>query len=174
MQRRKRHHDEADSAEDTKLSLRERFKTTSYISIIDQLILSLRDRLKSYETLQQRFAFLSNIMTMQTDKLRESAANLVRSYPNNLEPCLVSEIVHFQGFLKTALEEGSQEKLTQVTMYSTIHNCDVIAAFGNVEIALRTYLSMLVMYCTGERSFSKIKRIKTLCAVRWDKVVWLL
>ncbi|XP_076028442.1 uncharacterized protein LOC143017537 [Oratosquilla oratoria] len=96
VQRRKRHHDEADSAEDTKLSPRERFRTTSYIPIIDQLILSLRDRLKSYETLQQRFASLPHIMAMQTDKLRDFAANLVRSYLNDLGPCLVSEIVHFQ------------------------------------------------------------------------------
>lgn len=38
---------------------------------------------------------------MQTDKLQVSAADLVKSYPNNLEPCLVLEIVHLQAFLKT-------------------------------------------------------------------------
>ncbi|XP_076065259.1 uncharacterized protein LOC143039271 [Oratosquilla oratoria] len=159
VRRRKRHHDEADSAEHKAVTQGE-FRTTSCIPINDQLILSHRDRLKSNETLQQRFAFLSDIMTRRTDKLRDSAANLVRSYPNDLEPCLVSEIMNLQSFLKTAQEEGSQEKLTQVTMYSTIHNWDVIGAFANVEIALRIYLPMFVTNCTGERSFPKLKTIK--------------
>jgi len=32
--------------------------------------------------------------------------------------------------------------------------------FPNMEIALRMYLAMMVTNCTGERSFSKLKRIK--------------
>jgi len=159
VRRRKRHHDEVDSADDTQLPPRERFRTTSYIPIIDQLTTSLGDRLKAYGTLRQRFSFFSEITTMQTDKLRDSAADLVKSYPNDLEPSLVSEIVHFQAFLKTMQTEDS-EKLSETTMFSTIHNYDMVAAFANVEIALRVYLSMFVTNCTGERSFSKLKRIK--------------
>ena len=30
----------------------------------------------------------------------------------------------------------------------------------SIEIALRIYLSLMVSYCSGERSFSKLKRIK--------------
>jgi len=92
VQRRTRHHDEVDSADDTQLSPRERFRTTSYILIIDQLTTSLGDRANAYGTLRQRFALLSEITTIQTDKLRDSAADLVKSYPNDLEPCLASEI----------------------------------------------------------------------------------
>ena len=32
--------------------------------------------------------------------------------------------------------------------------------FPNIEIALRIYLSLMVSNCSGERSFSKLKRIK--------------
>ena len=34
------------------------------------------------------------------------------------------------------------------------------STFPNTEIALRIYLSMMVTNCSGERSFSKLKRIK--------------
>ena len=40
-------------------------------------------------------------MVMETNKLRESAANLVKSYPNDQEPCLTSQMVHLQAFLQT-------------------------------------------------------------------------
>lgn len=38
--------------------------------------------------------------------------------------------------------------------------------FPNVEIALRIFLSMMVTNCSGERSFSKLKRIKKYNATR--------
>jgi len=45
-------------------------------------------------------------------------------------------------------------------MYLLLNNQDITQTFPNVEIVLRIYLCMLVSNCTGERSFSKLKRIK--------------
>ena len=38
------------------------------------------------------------------------------------------------------------------------HN--LVSIFPNVEVVLRIYLSMMVSNCSGERTFSKLKRIK--------------
>ena len=35
-----------------------------------------------------------------------------------------------------------------------------MSIFPNVEVVLRIYLSMMVSNCSGERTFSKLKRIK--------------
>jgi len=51
-------------------------------------------------------------------------------------------------------------KWTEMTMFSTIHSYDIVSAFANVEIALRVYLSLFATNCTGEISFSNLKRIK--------------
>jgi len=37
----------------------------------------------------------------------------------------------------------------------------VESVFPNVEVALRIYLSLMVSNCTGERSFSRLKLLKT-------------
>ena len=37
----------------------------------------------------------------------------------------------------------------------------MVETFANVEIVLRLYLFMFVTNCTGERSFSKMKLIKS-------------
>ena len=44
--------------------------------------------------------------------------------------------------------------------YSTLKRDHFESTFPNIEISLRTFLSMVVSNCTGERSFSKLKLIK--------------
>ena len=41
-----------------------------------------------------------------------------------------------------------------------LHNSGVYQAFPNTEIALRIYLCLMSTNCSGERSFSQLKRIK--------------
>ena len=45
-------------------------------------------------------------------------------------------------------------------MYLLLKNRDITQTFPNVEIVMIIYLCMLVSNCTGEQSFSKLKRIK--------------
>ena len=45
-------------------------------------------------------------------------------------------------------------------MLSTLRKHHVESAFPNIFIALRIYLTLPVSNCTGERSFSHLKRIK--------------
>ena len=45
-------------------------------------------------------------------------------------------------------------------MYEFLHTQNLTQTFPNIEIALRIYLSLMVSNCSGERSFSKLKRIK--------------
>ena len=44
--------------------------------------------------------------------------------------------------------------------YRLIKDNDLECTFPNVEIVLRIYLSLMVTNCTGERSFSKLRRVK--------------
>jgi hAT family C-terminal dimerisation region len=45
-------------------------------------------------------------------------------------------------------------------MYILLKTSGVDESFSNVEVILRIYLSLLVTNCSGERSFSQLKRIK--------------
>ena len=51
-------------------------------------------------------------------------------------------------------------KSKECHFYLLLKKHDLEPTFPNVEIALRIYLSLMVTNCSGERSFSKLKRIK--------------
>lgn len=45
-------------------------------------------------------------------------------------------------------------------LYDIIINDGIKSAFPNVEVVLRMFLTLMVTNCSGERSFSQLKRIK--------------
>ena len=45
-------------------------------------------------------------------------------------------------------------------MYKLIKENGLESAYPNVNIVLRIHLSLMVTNCSGERSFSKLKRVK--------------
>jgi len=165
------HHDEIGTAEDANLTGRSKFRVTAFLLIIDKLCFALHQRIGAYSTLRERFGFLSDITSKTTDELRAAANNLVTSYPEDLEDGLESEIVQFAHLMKsistkdsaaTSTSEGIKaSKSPELDMFLTIHRHDMVETFPNVEIALRLYLCMFVTNCTEERSFSKLKLVKS-------------
>ena len=53
-----------------------------------------------------------------------------------------------------------KKKNKEVQMYKLIKENGLESAYPNVNIVLRIYLSHMVTNCSGERSFSKLKRVK--------------
>ena len=48
----------------------------------------------------------------------------------------------------------------ELRMYRLIVANNMEIVFPNTWIALRIYLSLVISFCSGERSFSKLRRIK--------------
>ena len=95
---------------------------------------------------------------------------MVQQYPNDLEPSLAEELVHFRQYFKGKnlpdkedvsddLEEAASVELQ---MYRTVAKRNIREVFPNVEITLRIYLTLMVSNCSVERSFSALKRIKSV------------
>ena len=147
-------------AEDTQMTPRERFRTESFITVIDQSIQSLSDRIAAYDKICERFGFLSHMEDMTANDLSSAAANLVSIYNTDLESSLEDELVHFAAFIKlnTGDYNGSMPK--ELYFYKILLESGLEATFRNVEIMLRIYLVLMVTNCSGERSFSKLKIIK--------------
>lgn len=49
----------------------------------------------------------------------------------------------------------------ELSMYRLIIDKQLVSCFPNLEVCLRMFLSMMVTNCSGERSFSKLARIKS-------------
>jgi hypothetical protein len=55
---------------------------------------------------------------------------------------------------------AENEKVTHQQLYSIIMEDGIKCAFPNVEVLLRIFLSIMVTNCSGERTFSRLRRIK--------------
>ena len=94
-------------------------------------------------------------------KNKKCSQSLVMAYPEDLEDHLSEELIQFSAHLKTDLGACMDKKMNkEVQMYKLIKENGLESAYPNVNIVLRIYLSLMVTNCSGERSFSKLKRVK--------------
>jgi hypothetical protein len=149
------------NAEDTVLSARDVFRTQGVLSIIDHLQSSLHKRIAAYNGVNRKFGFLSKLTTISPSLIRESAEQLILAYPDDLENDLSDELVQFAALLKIQKTDVKQEVSIEIQQYLLLKDCDLVQTFPNVDIALRIYLCMMASNCSGERSFSRLKRIKS-------------
>lgn len=169
---RNRRYDEG-SAEETVLPPRDKFRTEVFLVVVDKMTIALQQRLEAYKEVNIKFGFLSNIINMalvplsdsEVSAIKHSAANLVSSYPDDLEPSLESELVQISSLFASSSDLQAstcpkQSKSAELRLYQFLHEHSLVQTFPNTEIALRIYLSMMVSNSGGERSFSKLKLIK--------------
>lgn len=154
-------------------SPQDEFKIQTFLPICDSLLTELNKRIAVYRLLNNDFSFLFEYKTTFKQKSK-AAMNLVNKYPMDLEPDFVNEIVHFHAHVKTSLqrklqpatgnETDVQSQLHNVTATDIVHfmtEATAAQCFPNVAIALRIYLCIPCSVAEGERSFSKLSRIKS-------------
>ena len=103
------------SAEETILSPRDKFRTEVFLVVVDKLTSALQQRLEAYKEVNTKFVFLSNVASvplLEESAIRHSAANLVSSYPSDLEPSLESQLVQYLVCLH--LYQNFKPQLTQI------------------------------------------------------------
>lgn len=148
------------SATSVQLNGKERFKIETFIPIIDALGVHLKQRLSSYKDISQRFGFFFRLKTLNCEELRQSCKEFAEIYYEDVnEKELEIECLHLTEYLK--IDQSENEGTNSILeIYHLLKENKIEDTFPNVEIALRIFLSMMVTNCSGERSFSKLKRIK--------------
>lgn len=141
----------------------EKFRIQTYLVIIDNLLAALSKRQMAYSKLKDMFGFLRHLPKADAEEVRYNTSKLIKIYPEDLENELKEEMVQFSELLKTDLAEIASENkndMYELKLYRVLRNNSLESCFPNVEIVLRIYLTLMVTNCSGERSFSKLKRIK--------------
>ena len=82
----------------------------------------------------------------------------MKTYSSDLESTIREEIVQFAELVPPNVQQLSGN--VEVGMYRIIMKPGIRETFSNVEVALRLYFTLLVPNCSGERSFSTLKRVK--------------
>ena len=75
----------------------------------------------------------------------------------------MDELLHFYLYVRQTQTQGVTEQsisFSHMELYQIICKEKIHTAFPNVEAILRLFLSLMVTNCSGERSFSRLKRIK--------------
>ncbi|XP_028394506.1 uncharacterized protein LOC114518702 [Dendronephthya gigantea] len=160
-------------AENTVLRAGVKFRVEVFYTIIDHICAALKQRIDGYKTVSERFGFLSQLSSMCNEDVKAAARNLAKAYPDDLEETFPNELVQFTNYFFEPLQPGArvrkmrvpqeedEKRSVELLMFLSLKENELSETFTNVEIALRIYLAMMVSNCTGERSFSKLKRLKS-------------
>ena len=161
--KRNKRWDSGDTPDTTFPDPRENFKVRVFLVIVDQLSSALEMRISAYATVVERFGFLEKLSEHSQDAIRTSAAILQSFYPDDLEEHGISdEFVQFAAFVRNQPQRVPDQGSTGQAMHAILQEDEITSAFPNVEITLRIYLSLMCTNCSGERSFSKLGRVKNV------------
>ena len=144
-------------------SAEESFRINYFLSIVDQAISSLTTRFEQYQGYQKNFGFL-----FTSDTLQSLDNNSLKSSCENLETVLTSdgksdidanELYLELKFLQDFIPRESMGPV-EILKFLKRHVC-----FPNTTIAYRVLLTIPVTVASAERSFSKLKLLKSyLCS----------
>lgn len=145
----------ADENVDNEVVLRgsQKFQVETFYVLIDRLLAGLNTRMDAYKEVNDCFGVLFDTTCDDAD-LRKRAESLSSAYQADLNRDFPDELVQFRAFAST-----EQDK-TPANMLQFILRQKILSTFPNVYVALRLFLTLPVSNCEGERSFSKLKRIK--------------
>jgi hypothetical protein len=158
--KRKRHFDE--NIEDTDMAAQspeESFRTTYFIPLVDQAVVSLTTRFEQYQEYQKNFGFLFTSETLQSldnQSLKSSCDNLEAVLKIDGKSDIDAKELFME--LKFVRDLIPKEKMgpIEIMQFLKEHGC-----FPNAAIAYRILLTIPVTVASAERSFSKLKLLKT-------------
>ena len=150
---------------------KEVYRVQCFTLVLDTAILAMESRFKQLQIHIKLFGLLSNFQDLQkTDKKHttdlEAALTETKLKQRTDEGVVPTASKHVDGYLlgeevealKTFLPT-SVPKPQSLFEYILVNNR--FTAFPSIFISLRIYLTMPVTVASGERSFSKLKLIKT-------------
>ena len=158
--KRKRQFDE--NPDDTNASTQspeESFRISYFLSIVDQAISSLTTRFEQYQGYQKNFGFL-----FTSDELQSLDNQILKSSCENLEVALskdgksdidANDLYVELKFLQDFIPKENMGPV-EILKFLKRHNC-----FPNATIAYRVLLTIHVIVASAERSFSKLKLLKS-------------
>ena len=158
--KRKRHFDE--NLDDTNVatqSAEDLFRISYFLPVVDQAISSLTTRFEQYQSYQQNFGFLFTSETLQSlddTSLKSSCDNLGAVLTKDGKSDVDANELYVE--LKFLQDFIPKENMGPVEILKFLKRHDY---FPNASIAYRVLLTIPMTVASAERSFSKLKLLKS-------------
>lgn len=118
MRRRNRHYDDPEAAPEQLQTPVDKFRTGTFLIIVDSIASELQKRLGAYSEIAAKFGFLRTLKDLPNEQVTECAINLQNAYPEDLEDRLSDELLQFSIFLNTNFAEKSLQATASPTIPS--------------------------------------------------------
>ena len=99
VRQRNRRYDEPGSAPELSQTPADKFRTRTFLVIVDSIDGELQKRLGAYVNIAAKFGFLRKFKDLPDDQVVKSVDSLQKAYPTDLEDSLPDELLHFPSFL---------------------------------------------------------------------------
>jgi len=131
-----------------------KFKVSTFYVIIDQLNNALKQSIKSYSFVQQRFGVLTEFDSMSDEDIKIAIERLVDNYPKDLSFEFYSEFCQFLCWYKEQSKKYSRKESAGIAqhIFKLLHTNGLYTAFPNTEVIFRIYLSLMSTNCSGLES----------------------
>ena len=160
--KQKRHFDEVSSESSepfTKQSAEESFRIEYFVYLVDRAIGSLEIRFDQYEQYDDMFGFLftaEKLKSLNGEDLKKCCDNLEEKLQNGQVPDVKSEALFHE--LQLLQKHLPNEKNTAIAI---LNYFETIMSYKSTCVAYRIFLTIPVTVASAERSFSKLKLLKT-------------
>jgi len=141
-----------------------KFEVSTFYVIIDQLNNALKQRIKSYSFVQQRFGVLTEFDSMSDEDVELQLKDLLIIIQKiSLSHSTQNSVSLFVG-TRNSQKKYSRKESTGIAqhIFKLLHSNGVHTAFLNTEVIFRIYLSLMSTNCCGERPFSQLAGIKNV------------
>ncbi|KAI3702674.1 hypothetical protein L6452_28423 [Arctium lappa] len=156
---RKKQFDESNHGEEMQASEEENFRINYFLTIVDMAISSLNNRFEQLKIFESIFGFLfdsDKLKSLDENESMRCCANFGDTfYHNNMADVDVNDLYSELKVLQMTLPSKSMSAI-EILEFVKVADC-----YPNVSVAYRIMLTVPVTVASAERSFSKLKLLKT-------------
>ncbi|KAJ9563225.1 hypothetical protein OSB04_008385 [Centaurea solstitialis] len=162
---RKKQFDEIPNTERDQQSAQESFRTDYFLVLVDMALSQLKTRFEQMKVFESIFGFLfdgAKLVHLDDDELKICCMNLEAALTNGNDCDVDGKYLFMElQILQEMLPSEAYEREKPWTSIQILEFAKKMDMFPNVLLAYRIMLTVLVTVASAERSFSKLKLLKS-------------
>lgn len=138
---------------------RDRFRVKIFLPVVDTCLMQLQTRFESLQNITGLFSclFPEQLMTLSDSDLQDQVTKLTKKYSNDVSSDLYRQLLAFRACAGAFIQKAKDPQ----DVLNVIMSLEMSVCFSDVVTAYTIFLTLPVSVASNERSFSKLKLLKT-------------